>query len=185
MGNMRFPHVSSLTSNASPTQLVASTPVLASLYSIFSVLWPARSRIHSSNRSQAAFHTAAGSAAVEQDQHAALNHPQPSSLTEEQLADLFDEELQQRLAAAAHKASAQAHSPAAATQEDPSTTTGSRLQQQEPSTVSVSTSSNSSTSTWSAQQQAARAWQPPGPTVRHPLMSSDPWAPLPPSAQLR
>jgi hypothetical protein len=109
-----------------------------------------------------AFHTTSSAAA---DQPAG----QQSSLTEEQLAGLFDEELQHRLEAAARQARTHPASHLAA--------------EHAPGSTSTSTSSGLPPP---APQQAARVFQQhAAPAVWHPLLSADPWAPLPTAAHSR
>lgn len=150
----------------------------------------------------ATFHTGA-TTADDDKQHPANSteqqtrqHAASSTVTEEELSKLFDNELQQRLLSAAAAArQASLHS-----QETPSSTTSTsssiqEQQQQQPDAVGRSLSSPSSTpgntstgatgsSSWTP-QHAARAWQQSVAPTWNPLVSADPWAPLPTPAASR
>lgn len=131
----------------------------------------------------------------------------PAVSTEQQLAELFDQELQQRLAAAAaarSKAAGRSEADAAST-----TTTSSSSEFNTHASPAADTAADgqlghltapplfippisSSSSSW--QQPAARPWamqSPPlpplggGGTSWNPLVSADPWAPLPSPALAR
>jgi len=125
------------------------------------------------------------------------SEPTGGSLTEEQLAELFDTDLQQRLtsaAAAARRSSSGQATAALSTQHvswspasaPESTPQGSPLG---PSFISTSpgtsiASSTSSSSLGPSVQHLSRPW-PAGPAAWGPLASSDPWAPLPTPAHAR
>ena len=138
-----------------------------------------------------------------------------SSLTEEQLAGLFDQELQQRLARAAqqaaerskaaaarsydaadtmqHQAAAPAGEPTAV--DEPIKPAVGQLQQhapswhlQQPSVRATTPSTNSSGSSrgWMPSVQAVPStWPAAAAAVLSPLLSADPWAPLPTPAAVR
>lgn len=116
-----------------------------------------------------------------------------STLTEEQLATLFDHDLQQRLGAAAQRVTQQGSSSTAAGGPDATSRSTHQQQQELPAAPSsISSAANSSTNSWSPQEAAKSAWQQPPaaaaaalPGVWNPLMSADPWAPLPSPAAAR
>lgn len=117
-----------------------------------------------------AFHTASSAAADQPGQQT------QSSLTEEQLAGLFDEELQRRLEAAARHAAQSRVQPVP----------HPARENQPGSSSSRSTGSGSTSLLPPAPQQAPRVFQQhAAPAVWHPLLSADPWAPLPTPAHAR